>query len=80
MADTSSTLSLDLKGLSCPIPIARTAKAMRDLEPGAMVEVLVTDPGSVADFRAWSQATGNRLVESGLDAGVYRYLVQKKEV
>jgi tRNA 2-thiouridine synthesizing protein A len=70
--------SLDLKGLSCPIPIVKTAKAMRELAPGQMIEVLATDPGSVPDFRAWSKSTGNPLVESGEEAGVYRFVLRKK--
>jgi len=70
--------SLDLKGLSCPIPIAKTAKAFKDLGPGQLIEVFATDPGSVPDFNAWSKATGNRLIESSQEGGVYRFLLQKK--
>ena len=29
---TTVTKTLDLKGLSCPLPIAKTAKAMRELD------------------------------------------------
>ena len=72
-------VSLDLKGLSCPLPIARTAKAMRDLAPGQLLEAFATDPGSVPDFKAWSKATGNPLVESDEEGGVYRFLLKKKE-
>jgi tRNA 2-thiouridine synthesizing protein A len=72
-------VSLDLKGLSCPLPIAKTARAMRDLAPGQLLEVLATDPGSVPDFNAWSRATGNPLLESGEEGGVFRFLLQKKE-
>lgn len=72
-------VSLDLKGLSCPLPIARTAKAMRDLAPGQLLEAFATDPGSVPDFTAWSKATGNALVESDEEGGVYRFLLRKKE-
>jgi tRNA 2-thiouridine synthesizing protein A len=72
-------LSLDLKGLSCPIPIVRTAKAMKQLEPGQLVEIFATDPGSVPDFRAWSKTTGNPLVESGEGSGIYRFVLKKKE-
>lgn len=71
--------SLDLKGLSCPIPIAKTAIAMKRLEPGELIEVFATDPGSVPDFKAWSQTTGNPLVESTEEGGVYRFVLQKKE-
>ncbi len=70
--------SLDCKGLSCPLPIVKTAQAMRSLAPGDVLEVLATDPGSVKDFAAWSKSTGNELVESGTDGTVYRFVLKKK--
>jgi len=72
-------MSLDLKGLSCPLPIVKTAKAMKGLAPGQLLEVFATDPGSVPDFKAWSMATGNPLVESGQDGGVFHFVLKKKE-
>ncbi len=72
-------VSLDLKGLSCPIPIVKTAKAMKELRPGQLIEVFATDPGSVPDFKAWSKTTGNPLLESTEEGGVYRFLLEKKE-
>jgi tRNA 2-thiouridine synthesizing protein A len=72
------TTVLDCKGLSCPLPIVKTAMAVKRLQPGELVEVLATDPGSVADFNAWSRATGNELVEHGVDGGTYRFLIRKK--
>ena len=71
--------TVDARGLACPLPIARTARAMRDLAPGQLLEVLATDPGSVPDFDAWSRSTGNPLVESGQEGAVYRFLLRKKE-
>jgi tRNA 2-thiouridine synthesizing protein A len=73
------TRSLDLKGLSCPLPIVKTAKAMKELAPGDLLEVLATDPGSVPDFNAWAKSTGNPLVESTADGGVFRFVLKKKE-
>jgi tRNA 2-thiouridine synthesizing protein A len=73
-------LSLDLKGLSCPLPIVKTAKAIKTLGPGELIEVFATDPGSVPDFKAWSRSTGNPLVEAAESDGVYRFVLQKKEV
>jgi tRNA 2-thiouridine synthesizing protein A len=72
-------MKLDLKGLSCPLPIIKTAKAMKTLAPGQLLEVLATDPGSVADFKAWAQSTGNPLVQADQSEGVYRYVLKKKE-
>jgi tRNA 2-thiouridine synthesizing protein A len=71
-------LSLDLKGLSCPLPIVKTAKAIKALASGEVVEVLATDPGSVPDFAAWCRSTGHTLVESTLEGGVYRFVVRKR--
>jgi len=72
------TRTLDLKGFACPIPIVRTAQAMKQLVASDVVEVLATDVGSVKDFAAWSKATGNPIVERSQDGGVYRFLLMKK--
>jgi tRNA 2-thiouridine synthesizing protein A len=77
--DTTTVRSLDLKGLSCPLPIIKTAKAMKELAPGELLEVLATDPGSVPDFNAWAQTTGNTLVESTQAEGIFRFVLKKKE-
>jgi tRNA 2-thiouridine synthesizing protein A len=68
---------LDLKGLSCPMPIVKTAQAVKQMEAGQVVEVLATDPGSVPDFRAWCKTTGNELIEQSEEAGAFRFLVRK---
>jgi tRNA 2-thiouridine synthesizing protein A len=71
-------MTLDLKGLSCPLPIVKTAKALKELQPGELIEVLATDPGSVPDFTAWSKSTGNELVEQTVEGDVYRFVVKKR--
>jgi len=69
---------VDARGLSCPMPIVRTAQAMKALQSGAILEVLATDPGSTKDFAAWCRATGNELLEQSLDGTVYRYVIRRK--
>jgi tRNA 2-thiouridine synthesizing protein A len=70
--------TLDLKGLSCPLPIVKTAQGIKEVASGELIEALATDPGSVADFAAWCKSTGNELVESGEDGGVFRFVIRKK--
>ena len=43
--DETITKTLDLKGFSRPLPIAKTAQAIRDLQPGELIESLATGPG-----------------------------------
>ena len=70
--------TLDARGLSCPMPIVKTATAMKTLPSGGLLEVLATDPGSVKDFAAWSRTTGNELVEQTVDGGTYRFVLRRK--
>jgi tRNA 2-thiouridine synthesizing protein A len=75
---TTIATTLDLKGLSCPLPIVKTAVALKTMRPGEVVEVLATDAGSVADFTAWCHSTGNELLAHAADGGVYRFLIRRK--
>ena len=70
--------SLDFRGLACPLPIAKTAIAIRTMEPGEVVEVLATDPGSVPDFTAWCAKTGNELLEAGVQDGIHRFVIRRR--
>ena len=69
---------VDARGLSCPMPIVRTAMAMKAVPSGDLVELLATDAGSVKDVAAWSRSTGNELVEQSVDGGVYRFVLRRK--
>ena len=71
-------VTVDARGLNCPMPIVKTAQAVKTLTSGQVIEILATDPGAVKDFAAWSKATGNELVEQTVDGGVYRFVMRKK--
>ena len=73
-----TTTTLDARGLKCPMPIVKTAQAIKQVAQGELLEVLATDPGSVADFAAWSRSTGNEIVESSVQDGVYRFVLRRK--
>lgn len=60
--DTNVTLTLDLRGLLCPIPVVKISKAIKGVEVGQMVEATATDPGVMVDIPAWCRSTGNELV------------------
>jgi tRNA 2-thiouridine synthesizing protein A len=78
MATLEIAARIDARGLSCPMPIVRTAQGIKPLQPGAIVEVLSTDPGSQKDFVAWCRSTGNELVEQSADGPVFRFVIRRK--
>jgi len=75
MSDVHTTV--DAKGLSCPMPIVKTAQAAKTVPSGELIEVLATDAGSVKDFAAWTRSTGNSMVEQTEDDGVYRFVIKR---
>ena len=68
---------LDAKGLNCPLPILKAKKALNGIQADGTLEVLSTDPGSVADFQAFCRTTGNDLLEHDQDGNVFRFLIKK---
>ncbi len=68
---------LDAQGLNCPLPIIKTKKALKDIAMGGTLEVLATDPGSVADFAAFCRTTGNELVEQSQAGSTYKFVIRR---
>ncbi len=71
------TKTLDTKGLKCPLPVLKARRAMKELAPGDVLEVLATDPGAVKDFAAFCATTGDALMESREEGGVYVFHIRK---
>ena len=69
---------LDARGLNCPLPILRAKKALNDLTGGQVLRIMATDPGSVKDFEAFAQQTGNELIESTESNGEFHFWLKKK--
>ena len=68
---------LDARGLNCPLPILRAKKALNTLEGGQVLKIVATDPGSVKDFEAFANQTGNELLESTEQNGEFHFLMKK---
>ncbi len=68
---------LDCKGLSCPLPIVRTKKAMDQLDAGQVIEVQATDKGSLADIQGWARNTGNQYLGTKEDGDVLKHYLRK---
>jgi tRNA 2-thiouridine synthesizing protein A len=56
--------TLDTRGLSCPLPILKTKKAIATLASREVLEIKATDPGSVKDLDSFCQQTGNEMITS----------------
>ncbi|MGJ7922351.1 sulfurtransferase TusA family protein [Neobacillus sp. LXY-4] len=68
---------LDAKGLSCPMPIVKTKKAMNQLESGQVLEIHTTDKGAINDLTAWAKSGGHELLKHEEDNGVIKFWIKK---
>ena len=69
---------LDVKGLSCPLPILRTKKALSEMTTGQVLRVLATDAHAVKDFQAFAKQTGNELLATTELEQVFEFLFKRK--
>ena len=74
-----SETTLDVKGMSCPLPVLRAHRALRSLAPGDKLRVLATDRAAVGDFQALCRETGHALVAQGEEAGVFSFTIRKRD-
>ena len=75
---TGAATILDTKGLLCPLPVLKARRALKTVAPGAVLEVLATDPGAVKDFEHFCQTTGCELLELSEEPdGVLRFRLRK---
>jgi tRNA 2-thiouridine synthesizing protein A len=70
---------LDVKGMNCPLPVLKANRALRGMPPGARLRVLATDRAAVADFQAFCRETGHALLAWSEDAGVFSFLIRRRE-
>jgi TusA-related sulfurtransferase len=77
MSEFTAQHTLDAKGLKCPMPVVKTSKQIKIVEIGGILEVLATDPGSMADITAWAKSTGNELLKAEKDDGVFKFYIRR---
>jgi tRNA 2-thiouridine synthesizing protein A len=73
------SVTIDTRGLSCPLPVLKVRKAMRSIENGTDVQVLATDPLADQDLRAYCEASGCAFLSvDRLDNNVLCIVIQKR--
>lgn len=68
---------LDAKGLSCPMPLLRTKKAINGIQSGQILEVQGTDPGSKNDLPGWAERSGHKYLGTKEGDGFFHFYIQK---
>lgn len=81
MADLNTieiTQTLDATGLSCPLPILKTRKTIKQMQTGEVLQVTSTDTGSQKDIESFCRQTGHALLASEAHAGTFTFTIRKQ--
>jgi tRNA 2-thiouridine synthesizing protein A len=71
--------TIDLKGMKCPLPVIKVARAIREVTVGQTVEVFATDPAIQADIPAWCRTTGHELVMFENQDKLFHFIVRRSK-
>jgi TusA-related sulfurtransferase len=77
MGDYQVAKVLDVKGLACPMPVVKLSQEIGSIAVGEIMEVHATDPGSMSDFPAWAQTSGNEVLEANQTDGMIQFFVKR---
>ena len=66
-------VDLDCRGLLCPLPVIKLAKALPTVAIGDTVTVLADDPAATTDIPAWCRMRSQEL----LSADENQYVVRR---
>jgi tRNA 2-thiouridine synthesizing protein A len=58
------TTSLDTSGLVCPLPVYKASLALKGLATGEVLELICTDPGSLADIPTLVRRRGDSIIRT----------------
>jgi tRNA 2-thiouridine synthesizing protein A len=68
---------LDCYGLLCPMPIIQTAKKIKELQVGQILEIVSTDAGIKEDMPAWCRQTGQEFLGLEEEGEIIKVYVKK---
>ncbi len=69
--------SVDARGTACPGPLLAAKKAIGDIAPGEVMEVLSTDEGTKRDIPKWATKKGHEYLGTLEEAGYFKIYMKK---
>jgi len=76
VSDLKIDVELDCKGMFCPMPLVQLKKATKNMQPGQVLRLVATDPGSKRDVPAWAEKTGNMILGSSEEDKEFTFIIK----
>ncbi|MGC6519909.1 MAG: sulfurtransferase TusA family protein [Candidatus Puniceispirillaceae bacterium] len=69
------SLSLDLTGLKCPLPVLKARRQLGQMTNGVL-EVTADDPAAPLDFEHFCDTAGHRLIRNDAEGGIFTFHIR----
>jgi tRNA 2-thiouridine synthesizing protein A len=73
----ADTITVDARGLNCPLPVLKLRKRLKDLPAGAEVTLIATDRAALRDVPAFCEAQGHVLVATRKSDRASEFVIRK---
>ena len=70
-------MSIDVRGLLCPVPVQRTTEAIEKIRLGEVLEVITSDPTTLIDIPAWALKENQKLLKTVDDWLTIKFYIQR---
>ncbi|THB64800.1 MAG: sulfurtransferase TusA family protein, partial [Desulfovibrio sp.] len=67
---------VDCRGLSCPMPMLKLKKALDKMEPGQVLHMMGTDPGTKNDIQTGCKKSNAELLDMVDEADCTNYYIK----
>ena len=76
---TEKIKDIDACGLQCPGPILKLKNSIDEISAGETIRIKATDPGFFKDIKAWTNVTGNELIELTQNGAEITAIIRKNQ-
>jgi len=70
---------VDARGTSCPGPLLAAKRAIAEVKPGEIMEILSSDEGTKRDIPKWSKKMGHEYLGCLDESGYFRIFLKRKQ-
>jgi tRNA 2-thiouridine synthesizing protein A len=77
LSDISPDAELDVIGLFCPMPIARTKEEIENIEVGQVLKVEADDPAAEEDIPRWAKRAGHQVLKFEKSGNIITFWIKR---
>jgi len=69
--------TVDARGTACPGPLLAAKKAIGEINPGDIMEILSSDEGTKKDIPKWANKKGHEYLGTAEESGFFKIFMKK---